>query len=289
MSLQIFLQGKILGVEQFLLASVGDMDGRSHWVALLSEVLPRALLAELGLSRMLLGSSGGDQFLVVLPAEAQSQAEAFLSAASSHMQQLSGGELKLLWASTENLGDWSDVRKRLNEEMLRKFGAPGTGVENAFQPFTAQREAAASDYFENVLGVNLRDVPSVGWSPEAPARIEPGTGKHTWPLSGGLDGISYARHTALQDDSSGPATLATLASRAAGRSTWGVLRGDVDNVGIRIRRAQTIEEHIQLSVMYKQFFAGELEVLCSLPEFWQKVTLIYTGVTISPFMAPGIR
>jgi CRISPR-associated protein Csm1 len=274
MSLQIFLQGKILGVEQFLLASVGDMDGRSHWVALLSEVLPRALLAELGLSRMLLGSSGGDQFLVVLPATAQAQAEEFLTAASAHMQQLSGGELKLLWASTENLGDWSDVRKRLNEEMQRKFGAPGV---DSFEPFTAPREAAASDYFENVLGVSLRDVPSVGWSPEAPARIEPGAGKHTWPLSGAQDGISYARHTALQDDSSGPATMATLASRAAGRSTWGVLRGDVDNVGIRIRRAQSIEEHIQLSVMYKQFFAGELEVLCSLPEFWQKVTLIYTG------------
>ncbi len=56
-----------------------------------------------------------------------------------------------------------------------------------------------------------------------------------------------------------------------------MLRGDVDNFGIRIRRAQTIEEHIQLSVMYKQFFAGELEVLCSMPEFWRKVTVIYSG------------
>ena len=32
-----------------------------------------------------------------------------------------------------------------------------------------------------------------------------------------------------------------------------------------------------LSVLYKQFFAGELEVLCSLPEFWRKVSIIYTG------------
>ena len=59
--------------------------------------------------------------------------------------------------------------------------------------------------------------------------------------------------------------------------TWGVLRGDVDNFAIRIHRAQSIEEHIQLSVMYKQFFAGELEVLCSMPEFWRKVTVIYSG------------
>jgi len=27
----------------------------------------------------------------------------------------------------------------------------------------------------------------------------------------------------------------------------------------------------------QQFFAGELEVLCSLPEFWRKVTVIYSG------------
>ncbi len=69
----------------------------------------------------------------------------------------------------------------------------------------------------------------------------------------------------------------TLASRAAGLGTWGVLRGDVDNFSIRIRRAESIEQHIQLSVMYKQFFAGELEVLCSMPEFWRKVTVIYSG------------
>ena len=56
-----------------------------------------------------------------------------------------------------------------------------------------------------------------------------------------------------------------------------MLRGDVDNFGIRMRRTQTIEEHIQLSVLYKQFFAGELEVLCSMPEFWRKVTVIYAG------------
>jgi len=33
-----------------------------------------------------------------------------------------------------------------------------------------------------------------------------------------------------------------LAARATGLPTWGVLRGDVDNFDIRIRRAQTIEK-----------------------------------------------
>ena len=77
---QILLQGKILGTEEFLLAgsaegrsvrSAGEdlLAGKSQWITLLCEVLPRALLAELGLARILLGSSGGGQFLVVLPGE----------------------------------------------------------------------------------------------------------------------------------------------------------------------------------------------------------------------------
>ena len=71
--------------------------------------------------------------------------------------------------------------------------------------------------------------------------------------------------------------MQTLARRAQGRSIWGVLRGDVDNFGLRLRRVHSIEEHVPLSVLYKQFFAGELEVLCSLPEFWRKVSIIYSG------------
>ena len=71
--------------------------------------------------------------------------------------------------------------------------------------------------------------------------------------------------------------MQTLARRAQGRSIWGVLRGDVDNFGLRLRRVHSIEEHVPLSVLYKQFFAGELEVLCSMPEFWRKVSIIYSG------------
>ena len=43
-----------MGIEDFLLAPAGGerdhaFTGRSHWVSLLGEILPRALLAELGL------------------------------------------------------------------------------------------------------------------------------------------------------------------------------------------------------------------------------------------------
>ncbi len=274
--MQIFLQGKLLGIEDFLLAPAGGerdhaFTGRSHWVSLLGEILPRALLAELGLAKILLGSSGGGQFLLVLPEESRAAADTFLDAAAKEIASLSDGVVKLIWSVTENLGDWSDVRRRLNEQMTRLRGTPWSDQSSL------PTEPTADAYFEGQLGWKLRDAESVGWSPETPGRIQVGEGKHVWPLTGSPDSLPFARHAAPNDAGTEPASTETLASRAAGLGTWGVLRGDVDNFGIRIRRAETIEEHIQLSVMYKQFFAGELEVLCSMPEFWRKVTVLYSG------------
>ena len=276
MSVQILLQGRIIGTEQFLLAgepSTTELAGRIHWISLLSEVLPRALLAELNLSKMLLGSSGSEQFLVVLPIEFRSQAEDFLAAARADASARSQGAVTLLWAITENLGDWTVVRKRLNEEMQRKAGSPLAG--SGLQPVSAHTPSDPAYFAE--FGEKLRDAATTGWSPEAPARIEAGSGKHTWAIGTAPDFIPMARHTALSDDGHHAAENSLLAARAKGSPLWGVLRGDVDNFGIRIRRVQTIEEHVQLSVLYKQFFAGELEVLCSLPDFWRKVTLLYAG------------
>ncbi|HSW49608.1 MAG TPA: hypothetical protein VLH09_05500 [Bryobacteraceae bacterium] len=292
MSVQIFLQGKIVGIEEFLLSpgparadgpgscGVGLLPGRSRWVSLLSEVLPRALLSELGLARVLLGSSGGGQFLVVLPSEAEAGARRFLETASLQIQELSGSRLQLISAATENLGDWSVVRRRLSEEMLRRRGTPAASLGAAtFAPFEGPAGASAAEYFEKDLSLDLQTAPEVGWSPEAPGKVLAGEGKYRWPLSSALsmDAIAIARHAAMSDDGAAAAGLDTLASRAQGRPTWGVLRGDVDNLGIRLRRVQTIEEHVQVSVMYKQFFAGELELVCSLPDYWRKVSVLYTG------------
>src|SRR5579862_1981117 len=283
MSVQIFLQGKLLGIDEFLFAPAEkDPDrvftGRSHWISLLSEVLPRALLEELSLAKILLGSSGGGQFLVVLPEEARAAAEAFLQAAAADIAKLSDGALKLIWSITENLGDWSDIRRRLQEGMDRRRHAPAAERGgDFFATAVPEPDPATEQYFSEQLGFSVRDAEKVTWSPETPGRVLTGGGKHEWPLSASTDAIPFARHAAPSDDGREPASTAVLAERATGLGTWGVLRGDVDNVAIRIQRAQTIEEHIQLSVLYKQFFAGELEVLCSMPEFWRKVTVIYSG------------
>jgi CRISPR-associated protein Csm1 len=282
MSVQIFLQGKLLGIEEFLLAPAERNSdqvflGRSHWTSLLAEVLPRALLAELGLAKILLGSSGGGQFLLVLPEESRTAAEEFLSNAEAEISAMSASQLKLIWSMTENLGDWSDIRKRLQEGLDRRRGAPAASAGAGLFSATDTAPEGTEEYFAEYLGEKPRDAESAGWSPEHPGRVLIGEGKHTWTLAASADSIPFARHAAPADDIHQPASGEVLASRATGLSTWGVLRGDVDNFDIRLRRAQNIEEHIQLSVMFKQFFAGELEVLCSMPEFWRKVTVIYSG------------
>jgi CRISPR-associated protein Csm1 len=291
MSEQILLQGKFLGIEEFLLSPAGGGEeapnvlvGRAQWISLLCEALPRALLAELGLARILLGSSGGAQFLLVLPGEARGPAQEFLNAAARDVDRLSNGHLQLLWGITENLGDWSVVRKRLNESLDRWRGTPLAGVGlDAFHPYSEPQPPATEGYFSNTLGHRVREASHIGWSPETPAQVFPGggadAGKHAWNLTPNLsaDGITCARHAAPGDDGGSAADPATLARRAQGASIWGELRGDVDSFGVRLRRLHNIEEHVQLSVLYKQFFAGELEVLCSLPEFWKKVTILYSG------------
>jgi len=291
MSEQILLQGKILGTEEFLLAGSGEgrsvrsagedlLAGRSQWITLLCEVLPRALLADLGLARILLGSSGGGQFLLVLPGEQQEAADRFLAAAARQISELSGGIVKLIWAATDNLGDWSVIRRRINDSLQAQRNAPLANVgPAAFQPAPAPVRSDSDTYFARELGAKVRQASSVGWSPDNPGKITPGEGKHTWPITSNLspDGIMLARHAAPSDDGKTAAPVQTLGRRAQGRSAWGVLRGDVDRFGLRLRRLHSIEDFVPLSVLYKQFFAGELEVLCSLPEFWRKVSIIYTG------------
>jgi CRISPR-associated protein Csm1 len=288
---QLLLQSKILGTEEFLLAGSAEgrsaraagedlLAGRSQWITLICEVLPRALLAELGLARILLGSSGGGQFLVVLPGEAREAAENFLATAAADVREISSGHVRLIWAMTDNLGDWAVIRKRLNDELDRKQDAPLAGdASTAFAPYTPGNRLEADAYFAKELAANVRQAATVGWSPETPGKVIVNGGKHSWGLTSNLspDGIMVARHAAPSDDGKTVAPVQTLARRAQGRSTWGVLRGDVDHFGLRLRRVHSIEEHVPLSVLYKQFFAGELEVICSMPEYWKKVTVIYSG------------
>ncbi len=80
MSEQILVQGKLLGIDAFLASPSTDevLAARSLWVTLVCEVVPRALLEELELARLLLGSSGGSQFCWLFPIRTGLRRKSFL-------------------------------------------------------------------------------------------------------------------------------------------------------------------------------------------------------------------
>ncbi|HEY3458239.1 MAG TPA: hypothetical protein VGK64_26905 [Bryobacteraceae bacterium] len=290
MSLQVFLQAQIVGAEPFLATqspecqdAAADLVGRCAWLTLLCEVLPRALLAELKLSRMLLGSSSAEQFLLVLAEEDIPRANEFLAREADAINRLSGGALRLVWASTENLGAWPLVRKRLDDALDSKNCAPlgqNGNLSELFQPFTPVPSASRGGYFES-FARNLPVASKVGWTRERPGELVWDGGDDSWPLSeqSALDDdtILFPRRFAMSEAENNPASLAELGSRAEGAPKWGILRGDVDHFDPQLRQVNSIEEHIHLSVLFKEFFAGELAVLCTLPDFWRKVSILYRG------------
>jgi CRISPR-associated protein Csm1 len=288
MSLQVFLQAQLLGAEEFLARQLSGHDdtanltGRCAWLNLFCEVLPRALLTELRLSRMLLGSSSAEQFLLVLAEEDIPRANELLTRAADAVARLSGNTLRLIWAATENLGTWPVVRERLDDALLAKTSAALAESADAlklFSPFDENVEFDAGSYFEP-FGRGLPDASAVGWSPDRPAHLAWNAGQYSWPLkeqsSIDEEGILFPRRFAL-NDAGNLASPAELAARAEGAPRWGILKGDVDHFAVQLKSAGTIEDHIHISALFKEFFAGELSILCTLPDFWRKVSILYRG------------
>ncbi len=162
MSVQILLQGKLLGSEDFLLFPPADRDNRafearSMWLALLGEAIPRALLAELELPTLLLGSSGSDRFLVILPDQARAdRAATFLARVSELLSGVTAGRMRIAWSSTENLGDWTVVRKRL-EEGMRAHSQARPAEPGFFEPYVPSGPGA------DRIPRDLRDAPAIAW------------------------------------------------------------------------------------------------------------------------------
>lgn len=262
--MQVFVQGKLLGIEPFIHSTKGGfaaLAGRCLYVSLLMEALPRAMLERLGLAHELLGSCGGGQFLTVLPAESLGEANAFLVEATRKLASFTGNDLRLAWSSTENLGAWSDIRKRLDAGFRKWRGAAAVEPEGLFEPY---EEAGDESYFEGLF-LGLPGTAAAVWDADAAGMLRQ-EGEPHW----------LATHFA-QMPGGWPASVEELAARARGRKAWGVLRGDADQFQARLQKAETVEEHIQLSVFYKQFFLGEVQTLCGQQEFREKTTVLYTG------------
>ena len=242
------------------------------WLVLIGETVPRALLAELQLPPLMLGSSGGDRFVVILPDQARAEAAGqFLNRVSDKLGEISGGKLSVAWSATENLGDWTIVRKRLQEGMrdgARNGTRPRAMEPGYFDAFPAQ--GAGQDRIPR----DLRDISAIGWSFDSPALIAAEGGEHRWDV-GSDAAIPVTRHGARNGDAF--ASTKELARRAHGQRLWGVLRGEIDDYETRMRRLQSVEEHVHLSMLYKQFLAGEIELLCSQGEYFQRVTVLHAA------------
>lgn len=266
--MQVFLQGKLQGIDSFLTESVCDWDtfaGRCLFLSLAGEAIPRALLSHLGLAPTLLGSSGGGQFLVLLTEESLTAANDFLVGATRSLQQATAGRVRLAWASTEEVGAWPDVRKRLDAAMQRWRGLNALEPQDVFAPYTPE-DALPGDGPWRELYRAMSGEKGALWAPESPGLLAPGG-----------DPLPLAVHSAPTESGTEPASPAELGRRAVGLPKWGVLRGDADRFSSRLAGAQSVHDHLQCAVFYRQFFAGEIQVLCTQGEFWQKVSVLYTG------------
>lgn len=265
MSIQIFVEGRITASPAFLRphGNSGDAEalGRHLYLSLAGEVIPRALLDELGLSRMLLGTAGSGGFLMLLPVEFQAASRDFLARAAAGLHQLTNGELILDWAITENLGDWSVVRKRLFEEMQRHAGTKATAESFLPQPEAPSEQESA--YFLS-LAETAREATSIAVAGAQPARLSFGEGERTYALGYAGDALPWTPHLDLGQFK---------------RRRGGALAVAVDALEIRLRRAATVEEYLRLSHLYKNFFAGELQtLLLRLPDCTGKVAILDSSI-----------
>jgi CRISPR-associated protein Csm1 len=197
-------------------------------------------------------------------------AGAFLTRASQALGDATSGRMKLVWSATENLGDWTIVRKRLQDGM--RFGTSARATEpgffDAFLPAGHEADRIPRD---------LRDAHGIGWSFDFPALIAAEGGAPRWNIghNAAVGDLSLTRHAARNGEAM--ASTKELARRSGGRKLWGVLRGEIDDFGTRMRRLQSVEEYVHLSMLYKQFLAGEIELLCSQPDYFQRATVLHSG------------
>ncbi|MDX2267505.1 MAG: hypothetical protein NW208_05325 [Bryobacter sp.] len=273
MSVQIFVEGKIVAREDFLRVDAPsggfpgrqEMIGRHLYLSLAGEVLGRALLDTLGLSHMLLGASSGEGFLVLLAEEARPTAEEFLRRANQGLAELSDGQLELHWAITENLGDWSVVRKRLFEEMQHNAGTRATA--DAFLPFPANNASPAAAYFQS-LGEAAPNATALSLDLASPAHFQFAAMKaetaKTYSLGYQPDHLPWLPYLDLN----------SLDRRHAAALSIGV-----DSLDMRLRRAATVEDYLRLVHLYKNFFAGELQsLLMRLPDTGGKIAILDSGI-----------
>ncbi|HEU0123142.1 MAG TPA: hypothetical protein VFQ91_21610 [Bryobacteraceae bacterium] len=143
MSLQVFLYAQFRGIEPFVCSAsdAASFADRSLWVSQLTESTPKEFLEARGLSPLLVGYAAGGTFLLLLPETMIAEADSHLASLRDTVESATGGALTLYWSSTENLGSWPHVWKRLRDGILQKRLAPL--AHRGAEAFDAPMPAAA--------------------------------------------------------------------------------------------------------------------------------------------------
>ncbi|MFN0107015.1 MAG: Cas10/Cmr2 second palm domain-containing protein [Bryobacteraceae bacterium] len=269
MSLQVFLYAQFRGIERFVSGTSENSSfaDRSLWVSLLTEITPRAFLAERGLSPLLVGYAGGGSFLLLLPEPTAADAAVYLSTLRDAVAAETAGELQLHWALTENLGTWPNVWKRLTEGIRAKRQSPLAHLGAA--AFAADvSPAPAGEAPWTGLAARMDGTASVGWIANAPVRFLAGEGARQWTLGAAPDAIAITMPPASPQD---------LGRKAHGRRAWGMFRCDIDRAGARLQLADSAENFLYLAILYKGLVAGELQRIVAMPAHAGRVSILYSG------------
>jgi GGDEF domain-containing protein len=264
MSHQVFLYAQFRGIERFVsgAATNGELADRSYWLALISEITPRECLAGLGLSPLLVGYSGGGEFLLVLPEPAVPAAEAYLQAVRAELHAMA--EVDLIWAATENLGEWPVIWRRLSEGLRRKKQTPlAASGAAAFAP--RESKPGAQPVWS---GATAKITANVFWNAGNPLALHPEAGDRSAPVLHGPDALGVLAP---------PVDPAALARTANGKRAWGLLRCDIDHALARLNKAESDEAFRYLAVLYKSLVVGELERVVAMPAHQGRVAVVYSG------------
>lgn len=258
MSLQVFLYAQFRGIERFVSGTSENSSfaDRSLWVSMLTEVTPRTFLTERKLSPLLVGYAGGGSFLLLLPEPLVAEADAYLTALRDNIALSTGGLLELHWTSTENLGTWPIVWKRLSDGIRRKTLTPLAHLGAAAFTLATPLNDAIERPWEG-LTARLSSATSAQGEP-VPMATVPGTEDVTLTIP--------------------PAAPQDYGRTSHGRRTWSLLRCEIDLAAARLDLADSAENFQYLAVLYKGLVAGELQrIVSAMPAHAGRVAIVYSG------------
>lgn len=338
----ILIGGDISGIQKFIYTviskgAVKGLKGRSYYLELLSEIIARRIVEELGLSIANIIYCAGGHFYILAPLNARDKIAEIRKDITKKLFAMYGGKLYL---SIDFVGlspfdfllkdgktglakKWSDLSDKLSMRKKRKFEEI-VNYEDFFRPINVvnicrscgsplesesemiieegegEKEIVKCDLckgFEEFAKISTGrkylimkdgDGTSIGWkrmfsylgydvvfsdvqSLDDEAKVVYSINRTEIGGESGATSFFYHLETSLKD-------LDSLANMSEGIKRWGILRGDVDNLGRIFREGlanPTLSRISNLSNLMVFFFSGKMNRICK--SYEKYVYGVYSG------------